>query len=49
MIAIVRAAQEETEALKLEMLGKKIGALALPPSDMEQFYEEMKITGRWEL
>lgn len=49
LICLVRAAQEETEALKREMLGKKIGALALPPSDMEQFYEEMKITGRWEL
>ena len=49
LICLVRAAQEETEALKREMLGKPIETLKLPSSDMEQFYEEMKITGRWEL
>ena len=49
LICLVRAAQEETENLKREMVGKAISALALPASDMEQVYEEAKITGRWEL
>ena len=49
LICLVRATRKETEVLKREMPGKTIGALALPSSDMEQFYEEMKITGRWEL
>ena len=49
LVCLVRATQEETEDLKREMVGKAIGALMLPESDMEQIYEEAKITGRWEL
>ncbi|MDD6881364.1 MAG: hypothetical protein PUE18_07310 [Firmicutes bacterium] len=46
LICLARATRKETENLKREMVGKAIGALALLGSDMEQTYEEAKITDR---
>lgn len=45
LICLVRGTWEETELLKRETLGKSIGELDPPASDMEELYEERKITG----
>ena len=45
LICLVRGTWGETELLKRETLGKSIGELELPVSDMEELYEERKITG----
>lgn len=45
LICLVRGTWEEAELLKQETIGKSIGTLDLPTSDMEELYEERKITG----